>query len=168
MSLLEPVEPDPGMEAGDPTTLYDYARDLLSAAHGALAETSGGQIARRYVSPGLPSLDCSSLVVVPAGLTLIAHAGAGALGGGHGHRLGRVNQATFQVLVARECVPVTKTQSNASAPNPLQLEPWGRTPSEDVWTIWCAIPRLMADNQLFGGPARSATPRARRRSRRRA
>lgn len=136
-------------------TVFDYARELLLACQEALATTRGGPIERAYVCPNALSLDCTSLLVIPQTLTLAPAGGAvtrGSLGSGHAHQFGRVNQLGFLVVVARECIPATKSRVNPSAPKPEELEGWAWTVSEDVWAIWCLLPRRMKEGALFGGP----------------
>lgn len=135
------------------STPFEYAVQLLAVCVEALETTRGGPIPRAYVSPNAVSLDCSSLIVVPQTLGLAARhgEGRGALAGGHNHAFGRVNQFGFTIIVARECIPVTKSRTNASAPDPVVQQDWAWTLSEDVWAIWTMLPRRMKDDLLFGG-----------------
>ena len=135
---------------------YDYAVELKELCQEALERTRGGAIERAFVTPNALSLDCTSLQIIPLTLTLAALAGAnsGVLGGGHNHRFGAVNQFGFTIVVARECIPATKTRFNPAAPDPAILEDWAWTTSEDVWVIWNDLMRRMGEGTLFGGRCR--------------
>lgn len=135
-------------------TPYDWAVDLLGVCVEALATTRGGPIDRSFVNPNAVSLDCSMLVVIPRSMSLANAGGAanrGSLGGGHHPAFGRVNQYGFTIIVARECIPATRSRTSAAAPSPAVLQDWAWTLSEDMWAIWCLVPLKVRDGELFGG-----------------
>lgn len=143
--------------------LKTYADQLLAVCADAVATTSGGVIARRYVAHETPSLDCEMLCVSIGPLTLRSIQRA-ALDAGHAYELGSLNLLTFYVTVARDCYPVTDGTGSMNAPTPAQHDAAAGEAAQDVWAIWNAIEQRKADGTLFDGACRElymdgATPK---------
>ena len=131
------------------TTLYDFAKELLDDCHDALLTTSGGATTYEHVNPGTPSLDCcDSLIVYVNPLGAEPHGGGAAYEEGHqSQRGGRLNVATFKILVTR-CLE----QPSDGAPLPdADLNAAAQEVDADVWAIWNYLTALYRAGSLFQG-----------------
>lgn len=134
------------------TQLKTYADEILAVCDAALATTSGGAIARKYVAHEIPSLDCEMLCVSIGPLTLRSEQ-RNMLDAGHAYKLGSLNLITFYVTVARDCYPVVDG-SGVNAPTPVQHDTAAGEASQDVWAIWNALEQQKAAGSLLGGSCR--------------
>lgn len=132
--------------------LKTYADQLLAVCDAALATTSGGSIARKYVAHEVPSLDCEMLAV-SIGTLNNRSIQQTVLDAGHAYQLGSLNVITFYVTVARDCYPLTD-EGGMNAPTPAQHDAAEAEASQDVWAIWNAIEQRKADGTLFDGSCR--------------
>lgn len=123
------------------TTPYEFATELLAVAAAALVPTSGGAIARAYVCPGVPAIDCETLAVSVLGLGLDQTTPSAPPASGQ--RLvkgGRINLLSFLVTIARDCIPVVSdTAGGTAAPTPDQLSAASNIVLQDVWAVWAGI-----------------------------
>lgn len=131
------------------TTPTTFASQLLSICSDALQFTEGGAIDRKFVSPGVPPFDCEMLVVIPAALTRYTRQG-GALDAGHAHRTASLFLIGFQILIVRDCIPVTLHESTPEAPSPEQYEAAAAEIDQDVWAVWNALAEAAASG-IFQG-----------------
>lgn len=135
------------------TTPYDFASQLLSTCATALATSSGGPIARSFVSVGLPAFDCEQLTV--CALTL-GWEGSGQLGQGvmsAERRIvrGRINLLGFAIIVIRDCQPVVAGANTLAPPTVAQLDAAASILLQDMWSIWHQIDNDFNSGLLFEG-----------------
>lgn len=131
-------------------TVFDYAEELLTLCDEALLTTPSGTIDRKYVSPGVPAIDCATLAVWPSSLGLDTTNPTAPPPSGHRHVYGMLNLIGFGIAIVRDCVPVTGARAS-DPPLAAALSASAEIISADVWAIWDLIPKRMAEGDLFGG-----------------
>lgn len=129
-------------------TPTEYAQELLDLCSDAIAETEGGEIARRYIWTGRPAFDCEQLTVSGVSLGEAPTGALSAMGTGRRHVTGRVNLIGFLVCIVRDCAP---QMNGRSAPDPDALTAHASEIQQDVWAVWTAVYRAMREGTLFGG-----------------
>ena len=132
------------------TTPYDFAVELLELCHQAVSDTTGGAIARRYVSPGRPAYDCEQLTVAVWTLGEADTVVAGPMAAGKRHMSGRVNLVGFLITVLRDCVPVLN-EEQSGPPDADKIQASAKLVDQDVWAIWTYVYAEMRRGGLFGG-----------------
>lgn len=130
-----------------PTT---YAQQLLTIANDALAHTSGGSIDRAFVSPPGVPFDCEMLVVVESALARYVPARGGALDAGHVHRWASLWIHGWQILIVRDCMPITLNEHTADPPSAAQYAAAAAETKQDVWAVMNAL-EVAAENGIFQG-----------------
>lgn len=138
--------------AGTVDDLYDLAVEYLNACAAAVATAPGGAIARAFVSPGLPALDCvpQLSVYVAAPVEADTQTATPQLAGGlRVDRQGNVHLASLVAVVAR-CSP-TMNGSN-QFPTPGQLNAASREVLGDVWAVWNHVRAQYRANMIFTRP----------------
>lgn len=134
--------------------LHEAALEYLDACAAALDElVPDGAPGLRYVSHGLPAIDCCPMLTVHVGNVLDAstHVGTGVLG--PLHRIattGVVNLVTMTATLVR-CSPGTNNGDAASAA--VQTAFAAKT-NADLWAIRNWVPARVRDANLFGGNCR--------------
>lgn len=133
----------------DLLTPYEYAGELLELCSNAIAETEGGEIARRYVSAGRPAFDCEQLTVHLVTLGDAQSTGLSPVSPGRRHISGKMNLLGMVVTVVRDCAATMDDQGNPPAAEDLEQD--ARTISQDIWACWTGIYAAMKEGELFGG-----------------
>lgn len=131
------------------TDLYDLLNEYLGACHAALADTPGGQIDRRYVSPGIPAWDCPEQLTVHAGGPAEADTLPSApvlVQGRRSDVTAAVNLIAMTATVLR-CVPVS--QKNGQPPAAAALDAAARETTSDVWAIWNHLRSRVRAKSIF-------------------
>lgn len=131
-------------------SLYGLAVDLLTAATDALDETTAGAPDRRFVSYGLPALDCcGELSVWVAAIQQASTAPLlPPLEPGHRVFRGSVNQPALH-LIATRCVTGPNKAGNPPSATTIQTE--ARTVITDGWALWNGIQKRIRAKDLFPG-----------------
>lgn len=131
-------------------SLYGLAVDLLTAATDALDATTAGAPDRRFVSYGLPALDCCGELSV---WVQSIQQGSTApllppLEPGHRVFHGSRNLPALH-LIASRCVTGPDTSGNPPSPTVIQAE--ARTVITDGWALWNGIQKRIRAKNLFPG-----------------
>lgn len=138
------------MAAGD---LHDLALEYLDACAAAVATTAGGAIAHRFVSSGLPPLDCCPQLTVHVGgpaqadtLPLLPPLQPAERTQTQGYL--PLVQMTCTVV---RCVPVPSESGNPPAAATLTAA--ALLTDQDVWAVWNWIASRHRANSLFTQPS---------------
>lgn len=135
------------------TTLHDFALELLQSCADALDTTDAGAPDRQFVSPGLPVIDCCSMLAVFTSSLLDGPTSPGSPPMVTGHRSTFMKQPTaiFTVLVAR-CVPVGEgNANNYRPPSVAQLNAVSEITDQDIWVIYNYLNWKMREGDSFLG-----------------
>lgn len=122
----------------DQTTLYDFAVELLDACADALGTTAAGAPDRRFVSPGLPVIDCCPLLAVHVGSILEGQTAPSSPPMVTGHRPSFMRQPLVQMVITIvRCVPVGSgdNANSYSPPSVAQLDAAAEVLAIDAWVI---------------------------------
>lgn len=133
--------------------LYDLSVEYLGACEEAVATAPGGPIARSFVSPGLPALDCLPQLAVYVGGPVEAETrltGPQLAAGRRPDDTGAVHLIALTCVVAR-CVPVIREGSNAF-PTPAQMNAASQEVIADVWAIWNWVRAAYREGLIFTRP----------------
>lgn len=134
--------------------LYQAASDYLAACEQAVASAPGGPIARSFVSPGVPAIDCAPQLAVYVGGPIEADTrplspplvlGRRAEPGG----AGAVHLVNLTCVVAR-CVDTLT--DDGSFPSASALEANAVDTIGDVWAIWNVVRALYRAGLIFTRP----------------
>lgn len=132
--------------------LYDLCKALLDASAEAVALSPGGEIDRRFVSPGLPAFDCCPQLTVHAGGPQWGDTAPLQPPLQPGHRVdeGRaLNLVTVTVTVIR-CVPGLEEQGQTvRLPTAASLDESSKATLGDCWAIWNHLYTRKLDLTLF-------------------
>lgn len=132
-------------------TLADYAEDLLANVVDALETTPAKAPAERFVSFGIPAVDCEQVTTWV--ITLAPEqTGPGTPPPIAGHRQndpGLLQLATFGILVTR-CVPTPSPPRNP-IPSADVKTAKARETNQDIWAIWNWLYWSARKGTLFGG-----------------
>lgn len=138
-----------------PTTLYDFAAELLETCVDALNTTAAGAPDRRFVSPGLPVIDCCPMLSVHVGAILEGQTSPASPPMVAGHRSSFVKQPITQMVITIvRCVPSGGGDNAASyiPPSAAQLDASAETLDIDAWVIVNYINwKQRAGDQFLGG-----------------
>lgn len=131
------------------TGLYDDAVALLAVVTGALTTTSGGTIARAYVSHGSPAFDCEQVTVHTG---LLGDAATSPLGpalsqGFRRETQGAVELAGYVITIIR-CYPVID-DSDPAAPSAATIEAVAAVTLEDLWVTWNTVKQAWRARTIF-------------------
>ena len=135
--------------------LYDCASEFLGACEQAVAVSPGGPIARSYVSPGPPSINCPPELIVyvggpgeadtrPTTPQLATGHRAGSPGG-----YGAVHLIRLVAVVVR-CTPTLR--DDGSFPDPAAEEAAAVETIGDVWAVWNVVRALYKAGLIFTNP----------------
>jgi hypothetical protein len=133
--------------ASTPTTLYDFAAQLLDVCEQALATTAAGVPDRSYVTVDSPALDCPDQLTVHTSTLQIDAQGPPM---GVGQRI-KMNYRILDTIVATivRCTP--QSLGNGAPPSTVALDQLAQTVNEDLWVIWNHVTKLIRDGALFEG-----------------
>lgn len=146
--------------APSPNSLYEALDDLLTFGCTALdtipshAETADldGAPSLRYITAGLPSVDCCPAAWAYAGPLSEAPTSPLRASLDSGHRSGsyqRVNLPTLNLLVMR-CTPSFGTgPTDTTLPSSAELASVARQVYADGWCLWVEISRAIKSGTLF-------------------
>jgi len=136
-----------GLMASTPTTLYDFAAQLLVACEEALATTAAGVPDRSYVTVDSPALDCPEQLTVHTSTLQIDAQGPPM---STGQRI-KMNYRILDTIVATvvRCTP--QPTGGGVPPSEAALDALARTVNEDLWVIWNHVAARIRDNTLFEG-----------------
>lgn len=130
-------------------TPNQYAQQLLDIVKVALASTSGGVIARAFISAGLPALDCVPQLTVHMNNTgALPTRPIGPIDDGHVRRYGLVRSITFWTTIAR-CAPVPSEKGKP--PSMTKQQEIAELVNEDGWAAVNAIYQADKAGALFDG-----------------
>lgn len=152
------MAPNAGVSPGD---LYEALDELLTFSAAALdliplyPQTASleGAPALRYITAGLPSIDCCPAMWAYAGPLQEAPTSPARTGLDSGHRSGsfnRVNLPTLNILVMR-CTPTFALARGGAVemPSSDELAAVARQVYADGWCLWKEISRAIKANLLF-------------------
>ena len=126
-----------------------YAQQLLDIVAVALASTTGGAIARAFVSAGLPAIDCvPQLTVHMASTAALPTRPIGPLDDGHNRAYGLVRTVTFWTTIAR-CAPVPG--ETGQPPSAAAQQAIAEVVNQDGWAAVNAIYRADRAGVLCDG-----------------
>lgn len=134
---------------GAVTDLYALAQEYLGACEDAVATAPGGAIARSFVSPGVPALDCVPQLCVYVGGPIEADTRLTAPQLALGRRpddTGAVHLITLTAVVAR-CAPVVS--ASGQFPSPAALNAASAESIADIWAIWNYVRALYRAGSVF-------------------
>lgn len=135
--------------------LYAAQLDLLDFCALALDVLPAGAPERRYVSFGLPALDCEQLTVHVFGVRKDETAYSGSPDPGSlrrkGHPLPAINMLDLVITIARECYPgpVGPAGGN-SVPDVPDLVEASQMLHADGWQLWNAVNDAVRAGVLYG------------------
>lgn len=129
--------------------LFSAATELLAACEAAIATAPGGAIARAFVSPGLPALDCCPQLTVHAGGPGEADTQPLTTPLQPGHRVSQtalVNLIQFTITVVR-CSP------SEAIPPAAALQASAEETFGDLWALWNVLKQEHRAGNLFDAEA---------------
>jgi hypothetical protein len=140
----------------DPGDLHVLANAILAAAVDALNSVNAfdatllGAQDRRFVSPGLPVLDCCDQLTVHIPLINQADTTPSGLAAGKRHLTGTINHVTMMVTSTR-CIPVgtTSAAGQFTPPTATELAEAARQLDADAWALWNHLYAMQASDQLL-------------------
>ncbi len=135
----------------DVATLTGYAQEILGVAEAAVATTTGGAIARAFVSTNRPALDCCPQLTVDFRQLLVEQTSPNTpvTAPGQRARIRIVYVAGFTVTVVR-CSSIADL-SQDGLPNTARIAEVAQWTTEDVWSIWNALRHAWADDAFLDG-----------------
>lgn len=136
----------------DATDLYAAASEYLAACEQAVTLSPAGAIARSFVSPGPPSVDCLPQLAVYVGGPLDANTlplSPPLVLGRRADETGAVHLVNLTCVVAR-CVATLGEEGEF--PDPAALEANARDVLGDVWSIWNVVRSLYRERLIFTRP----------------
>lgn len=132
--------------ASTPTTLYDFAAQLLVACEEALATTAAGVPEISYVTVDSPALDCPEQLTVHTSTLQIDAQGPPM---STGQRI-KMDYRILDTIIAT-VVRCTPQSLNGNPPTPAELDALAQVVNEDLWVIWNHVTKRIRDNTLFEG-----------------
>lgn len=140
-----------------PATLYEALDELLTYSCAVLdtiptfAETADldGAPDLRFITPGLPAVDCCPAIWAYSGLIAEASTSPARAALDPLHRSGafpRINLPTLNIMVAR-CTPTMS--ATGEPPSSLEQAAVARQVYADGWALWVELSRAVRDNLLF-------------------
>lgn len=138
---------------GAATDLFGICAEWLAVCEAAVATAPGGAIARAYVSPGPPVLDCAPQLTVHPGGPAEADTFPlqPSLGPAHRDQVsGSVHMIALTAIVVR-CVPTL--ENDGGLPTIASMEAAANEIHGDLWAIWNFTRDRRQDGSLFASPS---------------